>query len=232
MNEYLSQPGTEWGDPNFTDIFPPHESDKYYRDSPLSPTGRSQAQNLAQSLLTASDDDDDVKTDLLKSIDLIVVSPLERTLQTAHIALPPHLLFLSPSTVPRVALPLAAERLYLVSDLGSHRCDLMERYPYIDFESEMAGKDVWWYTSDVPQEEWRPSGEGQVYACAGEPEVAFRTRMNRLCEWLEGRKELNIALVCHWGVVEWLTGEDFDNCQFKVVNFDDILQVVGDKALV
>jgi hypothetical protein len=35
--------------------------------------------------------------------------------------------------VPRLALPLAAERLYLASDIGKNKNDLMKQFPDWDF---------------------------------------------------------------------------------------------------
>lgn len=53
----------------------------------------------------------------------------------------------------------------------------------------------------------------------GEIESAFNKRMVSLYDWLESREETIIALICHWGVLEWLTGYDFDNCEMRVVDF-------------
>lgn len=40
--------------------------------------------------------------------------------------------------------------------------------------------------------------------------------------WLDARTERTIALICHWGVIEYLTGDDYDNCQMKVVDFNSM----------
>ena len=56
MNEYLSRPGSRWGDPGFTDVFSAEggqrggETDRFYRDSPLSPRGVRQAGRLSSRL--------------------------------------------------------------------------------------------------------------------------------------------------------------------------------------
>jgi hypothetical protein len=46
--------------------------------------------------------------------------------------------------------------------------------------------------------------------------------MTNLYRWLEQRPEQNIAVVSHWGVMDWLLGQDFDNCELRVVPFEDI----------
>jgi len=251
MNEYLSKPGNKWGDPNFTDIFSSDDgaADRLYRDTPLSERGLAQAKSLSGRLL-----DCDMLEDraVLEGIELIAVSPLTRALQTLEIGVLPYIRTTGVSrrnrreddgvrsssttkhdrTVPIVALPLAAERLYLVSDLGSGTSTLSSQYPYVDFDTEFCSADdgdEWWYTvSDRGDggaggyEEWRPNEDGQTYACPGEPDATFGKRMEALYDWIDGREESVVCVICHWGVLEWLTGVEFDNCEMRIVDFKDI----------
>lgn len=60
--------------------------------------------------------------------------------------------------------------------------------------------------------EWRPHGQGQYYACAGEPEHVFGERMRQLSTWLRQRPEKCIVLVTHWGVLRYLGEPDVRNC--------------------
>ena len=262
MNEYLSVPGTRWGDANFTDVFD-EETERYrlFRDSPLSPRGVSQAKRLSAKLghLLEGRPGADIDSSLgpedqniINEIELIACSPLSRALQTVELALLPHiepLKTLSQDTiassssledisdeqflphakrrVPIVALPLAGERVYLISDFGRSAKELSERFPFCDFKSEIdpTKEGSWWFTmkeNDEEYVEWRPSGEGQRYACHGEPEEDFNQRMTDLYDWLAARPESTIGLVCHWGVIDWLIGEDFENCEMRVVNFDSM----------
>jgi broad specificity phosphatase PhoE len=80
-NEYLKQKGNEWGDATFRD-------DLMLRDARLSDKGFAQADKLSQRLLrelkessssTSNNDDND---HWLNQIELVVVSPLTRCLQT------------------------------------------------------------------------------------------------------------------------------------------------------
>ena len=48
-----------------------------------------------------------------------------------------------------------------------------------------------------------------------------------LYDWLAQRPESTIALICHWGVLEWLTGYDFDNCEMRVIDFADDMKRTG-----
>ena len=262
MNEYLSNPGCQWGDADFTDIFPSaaqeenevDEKKRKYRDSPLSPRGVRQAQNLSNQLLNKRAQYQNV----MNEIDLIVVSPLTRALQTTELGLKPYFDSIDPNREqgsnvasnfipPIIALPYAAERLYLISDVGMSTSKLKARFPYVDFESEFQTKEEkekWWFSllesnddNDSDQyyelkdivigtkqkskyEEWRPRDERQKYAHPGEPDDYFYKRMSNLVNWINSREEKTIAIVCHWGVIDCLIGEDFENCEMRVVDFE------------
>lgn len=237
MNEYLSREGTRWGDPTFTDIFTDPSDIAKYRDSPLSPRGIGQAERLSCKLAGNNEDDGGYRinvdeSNIIEEIELIACSPLRRALQTMELALYPNIW---PGNVPIVALPQASERVYLISDLGTSKVKLKEEYPIVDFDSEIPDNlsDAWWFslnneikddsiatsTIDNYYIEWRPIGQGQTYSCPGEPLSAFNERMASLYDWLDSRDEATIALICHWGVIDWLTGSDFDNCEMRVVDF-------------
>jgi hypothetical protein len=233
----------------------------------------------------------------LEELDLIVTSPHTRALQTVEIGLLPLLRSLpttittkkdGPTTVPIVALPLAAERLYLVSDLGTPRSQLAQTFDFCDFATgfdrpadflgsvtlalstlttttttttatgrETEEQEDPWHYRPSPEQianyvEWRPHGQGQQYACLGEPQELFDQRMKDLYHWLKKKmigiddsdqhnphihvheeddsgetktmkKEYStIAVVCHWGVIDWMIQESFQNCELRVVSFDDL----------
>jgi len=232
MNEYLEKPGSTWGDPNFTDIFPPtSDESNNYRDSPLSEKGLAQAKQLSERFLSLMED----QKLSVSEVEIVAISPLNRALQTFEIGVLPHLGVLEQQStkIPIVALPLATERLYLISDLGSSASTLSKRYPFVDCTTEFrdGNDEEWWFkptaastddNDDTNYIEWRPIDQNQKYACPGEPDLAFNTRMRKLYDWIEAREESTICIVCHWGVLEWLTGERFDNCEMRVVQFDDL----------
>jgi broad specificity phosphatase PhoE len=237
MNEYLGR-SLSFGAPKFTDVFDDPKDLPLFRDTPLSPRGIQLVQKtLARNRPAFCQEDYD--------LNLVVVSPLKRALQTFHIGIRPHLLLSennnnnnnnSPAP-PVVVLPEAAERLYLISDVGTPISQLEKEYGYMDFtEIKHENRNTWWWippilTSSVNSTndnengsyvEWRPTGQGQRYACPGEPQVDFDARMLRLYQWLDQRPESKIALVCHHGVIEWMLDMDFDNCQWRIVDFDQI----------
>ena len=209
MNEYLggADNGSSFGSPGFTDVFSTQAQRDKYHDSPLSSRGIQQVRRIGLDL---------------SSFDVVLVSPLQRALQTydqgVHTAL---------SRVPVIAAPQAAERLYLVSDLGRPVAQLQPEFPYVDFDTYFDDAEQWWYQppSKAQTTEWRPTGKDQRYACPGEPYDAFRNRMRNLCNILNERIESRILLVCHHGVIEHLLGGvDFGNCEHRTVPMEKLQQ--------
>lgn len=250
MNELIGGGGIAFGQPNFTDVFHDPEDQKKYHDSPLSNVGTQQARSLFSNLKDVQEEQKNSPDNFLDDLDLVVVSPLTRALETLELSLYGHIAHRieNGQTIPIVSVAAAAERLYLVSDLGKPRSQLRSKYPFVDFDSEFfiddAGKsessasskclsnekediEVWHFspTNQVKDEynEWRPHGEGQKYACLGEPSDHFDRRMSNLYYWLESREEKCIAIVCHAGVIDWLTsGEEFANCELRIQTFDSL----------
>ena len=50
----------------------------------------------------------------------------------------------------------------------------------------------------------------------------FFPRMQQLQQWIAERPEQCIAVVSHWGVLQALTGEDFDNCELQTVKLSEL----------
>jgi broad specificity phosphatase PhoE len=237
MNELIGGGGTSYGQSGFTDVF---EDDKIhlYRDSPLSPTGIQQAYELKETLHQRyNSPTTDFK--LLQELDLVVVSPLTRALQTLELALYQHIIQDQQQhrqqqckKFPIVALPLATERVYLISDHGKSRTVLQQQYPFVDFDTYFLKDDdddqtPWYFVPTKEQVqtyvEWRPHGQGQVYSCLGEPQDVFDLRMSQLYHWLQSREEQCIAVICHAGVIEWMTsGEIIANCEVRIQQFHDL----------
>jgi broad specificity phosphatase PhoE len=234
MNDYIN--GVNYGAPGFSDVFENPKDLKMYVDSPLAPRGIEQAKTLLKRLhnlengkegalneLSLSSD----QRNILNELELIVVSPLTRALQTMEIGLYP---LLKTRNVPIVAHPDARERLYLCADLGKSRSELKQIYDYVDFDSafdDTIGLHDPWHWEPTTEEkanyqEWRPHGEGQVYSHLGELEEVFNERMNNLYQWLESRTEHTVALVCHYAVIDWFLKEGFENCELRIVPFEEL----------
>lgn len=288
MNEYLATPGSQWGDSEFTDIFtdllPTEEINHKYRDSILSPHGITQAKEMSKRLLskTKKESSDEVRENSLSDVDLIITSPLTRTIQTTELGLLPFFeqQQQQKENLPKIiASPLATERVYLISDLGQPISELKQKYPWIDFETgfntcsgtTMTTHDPekWWFTCDdegseenntaayytyydikntnnnneedeeAPSmvrktyKEWRPSSENQKYFCLGEPDDYFEARMYSLVQFITSLTAThhyqNVVLVCHWGVIDYLIGQDFQNCQVQTFDLEDVVSYLKKK---
>lgn len=235
MNEYLAgkDGGKRFASFDFTDVFDTPDQQQKYHDTPLSPFGREQAKTLGSYPIPPT---------FTQNCDLVVVSPLTRALQTFDLGIKPYLPISDDNnhpknsiSIPIVALPYAAERLYLISDVGRPICDIQDDFPFVDFRSELqecqmsndpttAITDIWWYQppNDGSYEEWRPTGQQQKYACPAEPYDVFNVRMSRFYYWLQNRSEMNIIVVCHHGVIDWMLDMSFANCQYKQLPFTSI----------
>ena len=279
MNDYIN--GIHFGGPNFTDIFEEKDVSKY-RDSPLNDAGIQQAERLSKRLeqlryhYSTFDDSvrstihpkkrqskeevledlllpsDELARMLIDDIDLVVVSPLTRALQTLEIGLLPHLNAITNTSsaksndgiIPIVAVPESAERLYLISDIGKPLSELSQQYEYVDFQQQAeydtgdrdandsrnrsSNDDSWHYNPTSTEEidqyvEWRPNTEGQQYYCLGEPQREFDLRMKKFYDWLERRDETCIVVISHHGVMNWFTQIDhFENCELRIIPFDKL----------
>lgn len=221
-NEFLAKPGNQWGDPTFCD-------DATLIDAKLSATGHEQIKERLVPELER------VYGRILKDIDLILLSPLTRTLETFEYGVLPALQKVRPQhqgMPPIVAHPLCTERVYTASDTGRNAEELVMQFPFCDFSMLKQSDPRWWYTEDknppgYTYREWRPHKEGQWYAVPGEPMEVFTLRMEELKSWIRARPEQTIMLVAHWGVIRYLTGSETKNCEVKLVKWEDIEQVAA-----
>jgi broad specificity phosphatase PhoE len=202
-----------WGAPDFKD-------DESLRDTELSGKGLNQVQQGLPAQLASPDFHDE-----LSKVELVLVSPLTRCLQTFTLGVLPQLN--KRREIPILALPHASERVYTISDIGSPASALKEKFPAVDFSLLEGQEDSsWWYTqdstsssnSDAP--EWRPCDGNQWYAVPGEPADHFANRMKELDAWIQSRPERNIILVAHWGVLRHLTGGvEWRNAEAKLLEW-------------
>ncbi|MFN3663975.1 histidine phosphatase family protein [Yoonia sp.] len=154
--------------------------DPALRDAALSPLGHQQARALADEMTA------------IKDIELIVISPFTRAIQTAQHAF-------GDADIPRLIHDLPRERLDSFCDVGRSPAQLAQDFPTLDFAHL---DDPWWYhdpAHDAPftQEPWD----------------VLDQRINGFVAWLQGRPENRIAIVAHSTFLRIWTGTPFANAQ-------------------
>ena len=139
-------------------------------DPGLTEEGERQAEAAAESLLD-------------QGIQRIFASPYWRTLHTAEI-------IAERLGLPVTIEPQVRERYYFTCDIGSHRSDLVARWPSFGF-------------GDLP-ERWWPDDEESEDALAARCD-GFRHNLRQDDNWED------LLIVSHWGFIRGLTGEAVAN---------------------
>jgi glucosyl-3-phosphoglycerate phosphatase len=125
-------------------------------------------------------------------VELVVVSPLTRAIQTAKQAFAGH-------TAPWHVEALHREKCDHSGDIGRRRAALQADFPELGFDHL---DDPWWHHDPK-----RPD------AIAQEPEVLLLARVSAFRTWLGARPETEIAVVGHGTFLHRLTGVAFKNCE-------------------
>lgn len=154
------------------DILLEKHSGLKYLDSKLTPKGEEQCLRLKEHIRGETV----WQYNKPLSLDLVVVSPLTRTLQTAVLALgEPG----SPGAPPFLASEMCRERIGdYICDKRRKKSELVKEYPHIDFclvETE----------------------EDEQFEKQKEDEELAGKRAVKFLQWLCGRPEIHIAVVCH-----------------------------------
>ncbi len=151
-------------------------------DPGLTPLGEEQCQQLAAAF------------PYHKTIELLVASPLRRTIATALLAFDQEV----KRGMRVIALPTAQETSALPSDTGSD-ADVLRK--------EMADKPV---DLRLVHDGWN-SKEGKWAAEAG----ALEARARETRQWLKARPEREIVLVAHGGILHYLSEDWSDSGRFN-----------------
>lgn len=171
-------------------------SDKL-RDAALTETGREQAAGAGRIL---------TETLSGQNIDLFVVSPMTRTIET----------FLSmlrgagidSTKTPIFLQPLATEWRASTSEVGSEKSKLRKDFPEIESwlgYKEMAEK---WWPGGADSEVWKAAQTEERY---GSGPRAIRRRVLRFSRWLSERPERRICIVSHGMLLlNFLERDDLD----------------------
>jgi broad specificity phosphatase PhoE len=167
------------GQSTFNELFEANGVDPLHYDARLSVTGRNQveaARDAAQRL----------------RIDLAVVSPLTRALETC-------LGLFDPAQTQIVVSPLHRERLVNSCDIGRAPRALSLEYPMLDFGDL---SECWWH--DGPKDERGVSTE---------PDEVLASRVTAFRTWLDRRPEQRVAVIGHGTFFHRLAGRHFANCE-------------------
>lgn len=170
------------GESTFNAAWRANPVDPLHFDARLSPTGHDQ---VAQARATAA----------RLPVDVVLVSPLTRALQTAQGIFHAH------PRAPRIHVaPLLRERVENSCDIGRAPGVIAAEFPSIDF----AGLgEAWWHR------EGTPDGRG---ICI-EPVPTVQARAAQVRSLLLARPERVIALVGHGTFFFYLTGKVMANCE-------------------
>jgi len=125
-----------------------------------------------------------------RGVQRILASPYRRALETATI-------IADLLDVPVEVEPLAGEHAAFSCDVGTPRTELEALFPRLDLSRL---PEIWWPDLDEPR--------SRLHLRLGELRAALAARDDRP----------GLALVCHWGVIRTLTGQEVHNC--AIVPFD------------
>ena len=145
-----------------------------YIDARLTPEGEAQCTRLMEQLQWRHEQG---------FVELVVVSPLTRALQTASLAFPHR-----PPDAPRppfLATELARERIWdHTCDMRRERPQLEAEFPHVDFSEVPLGPDGMWAHKEDEPSAWEST------KCAA--------RAADFLRWLWARPERHVAVVTHW----------------------------------
>jgi len=185
-------------------------------DPHITELGVSQAKKRAEEL---------AKTPELYDFELIVVSPMTRTLETCVNALVDYI-----GKVPIIAQPLVAEQLTECDDIGKPPKvikELWSEYP-IDFGLLPDKPEVWWYPGPKavisnPENETMESQQKVYLSEEGEWEEPWELvleRAHKFENWLRERTEQHICVVSHGGFIEALVGTTLGNAEQAILEIN------------
>jgi broad specificity phosphatase PhoE/Ca2+-binding EF-hand superfamily protein len=151
--------------------------------------------------------------------DLVVVSPMRRTLQTFWECIGHSL---DPS-VPVIGHPLAREQFSDSDDVGDPPKEIKVLWPRIDWSLFPDSPEVWWYPGpefkpeEIPSLTCRQQRSSNLKDEWEEPWSDLMARASDFEKWLIARPEKRICVFSHGGFIESLVGPRMDNAQSCVL---------------
>jgi len=182
---------------------------KGYFDPILSKKGREQAISLGEAL----------RVNPYLNFDLIVVSPMQRTLETFDLVIDPELR----KSIPIVALPWLCEQVSQDDDIGHSLEYLKSKYPDIDWSHMKDLPEVWWYPgpSVPPDRIHEQTMESQRLLFAQqpweEPWESVLQRADKFESWLRASPAKNICVFSHGGFIAAMIGKTLRNADHCIL---------------
>ena len=128
--------------------------------------------------------------------DLMLCSPLTRTLQTFSLIFPAPI-------ANTIILPFVREHLDHSCDVGRQPSVLQKEFPQFNFDEI---KKFWW-NNDIPIDE---------KAINWETIEDLDKRVNKFKNWINKRPEKKIALVSHGTFISRIINYHLNNCEFEI----------------
>lgn len=183
-----------------------HGRDMWTFDAELTDLGREQATRLKECVEKLP-------------VELVVVSPLTRALQTCLIAFGDRV-----GKVPFVVHPVAKEQMTASDDVGRHYEELEKDFPMLSFDLLKKEPTIWWYTDGKGKEgetieEFRERFKQQ--GVIEEPMEVLMERVREFEKWLLAQPQQVVAVVSHGDFILALTGQDLRNAQLYSLEASD-----------
>jgi len=167
----------------------------------LTELGRQQAQERGAAFLGDN-----------REFDLIVVSPMRRTLETFELALGSRL----PPEIPVFGHPLVREQFTESDDIGDDPASIIKAWPRVDWTYFPTEPEVWWYPGeDIDPKDQTVASQRELNLKMDweEPWEQLLYRAGQFEKWLSARPERKICVFSHGGFIEGLVGPRMGNAQ-------------------
>ena len=157
-------------------------------DAKITNIGKEQALNLQKKLKYID-------------FDLMICSPLTRTLETFSLIFPKYI-------NNAVILPFVREHALKSSEVGRQPAVLKDEFPDFNFDKL---KNYWW-NNNIPIDE---------KAISFESLDNLDKRVLKFKKWIQKRPEKRIALISHGTFISRIIGYLLDNCEFEIWHPDN-----------
>jgi len=160
----------------------------FYYDARITTLGKEQAINTQKKLIDVD-------------FDLMLCSPLTRTLQTFTLLFPKPI-------ANTIILPIVREHLDNSCDVGRQPSVIAKEFPHFNFDKV----NKFWWNNDIPIDE---------KAINRESIEDLDKRVIKFKNWISKRSEKKIAIVSHGTFISRIINFFLDNCEFEIWHPDN-----------